>query len=59
MDVSGILEELHEEMTKLREAIAALERLDTGKGKRRKSSQDWIREMQEQGELVPIRFQDL
>jgi hypothetical protein len=59
MDVSRILEELREEMTNLQLAIAALERLDTSKCKRRKSSRDWLRELQEEGDLVPINLKDL
>jgi hypothetical protein len=57
MDINGMLQQLRGELADIQEVVAVLERIAAGKRKGQHS--DWLRELQEQGELTPIRFQDL
>jgi len=49
MDVTKILEELREERAQLEEAIISLERLASGRGKRRGRPPAWLQEAKKRG----------
>ena len=49
MDVSKILSELREERAQLEEAIISLERLASGRGKRRGRPPSWLQEAKKRG----------
>jgi hypothetical protein len=49
MDVSRMLTELRQEREQIEEAILSLERLATGRGKRRGRPPTWLAEMKKRG----------
>lgn len=49
MDVSRMLTELRQEREQIEEAILSLERLATGRGKRRGRPPAWLAEMKKRG----------